>query len=465
MALAFGAALLCATIILGASLVAINSITRSHTSVTERDFRHLSSSQKLLSAVERRSIHLRSYLLTGNSLFLTRAQEVETDVARLVDVLKEVTLTYRGKTLLSEIERLIEEDKNRVDDFVAIASKLSRKELARQFENQIRPVGARLRDRLDELVLYKEEKVRAAMEVAHDTAGTATRLVVLMTCFALLLTLILTIVTTRTVSRLYVKLQRSLDEEANLAARLKKSNDELDRFASAASHDLQEPLRTISTFLQLLEMKNRNLLDSESKEYMHFVLDGCRRLKALVEALLAHSRTGHWPLETERISLRNIVNRTIRDLKKTVDETNAQFELGELPEVWGDSIQISQLFQNLISNAIKYRRAESPLVQISARHHESRWIISVRDNGMGIDSKDSNRVFETFHRLHSGKSIPGTGLGLSVCKNIVERHGGKIWCESVLGQGSIFYFTLPEVPASGKDPERVVQLLPLTNRG
>lgn len=465
MLLAFGAALLCAAVILGASLVAIRSITRSHTSITEQDFRHLSSTQKLLSAVERRSIHLRSYLLTGNATFLVRAQEAETDVERLVETLKEVTLTYRGKTLLSEIERLIEEDRNRVDDFVAIAPKLSRRELAKQFELQIRPVGARLRDRLDELVIYKEEKVRTAMETAHDTAGTATRLVVLMAVFALALTLILTVVTTRTLSRLYGKLQRALAEEENLANRLKKTNDELDRFASAASHDLQEPLRTIGTFLQLLELKNRHVLDKESKEYMHFVLDGCRRLKALVEALLVYSRTGHWPLEAERISLENIVKRTLQDLKKTIDESNTHVEWNALPEVWGDSMQISQLFQNLISNAIKYRREEKTRIEISAHPLESRWLISVRDNGIGIDTKDSDRVFESFRRLHSGKSIPGTGLGLSVCKNIVERHGGKIWCESVLGQGSVFYFTLPEAPKQTQNRDRVVPLHSVTKHG
>ena len=232
-------------------------------------------------------------------------------------------------------------------------------------------------------------------------------------------------------------------------AELKRSNEELQQFAYVASHDLQEPLRTVSSFTQLLAKRYRGKLGDEADEFIAFAVDGCRRMQDLINDLLLYCRVGTTsnfaPVDTEEA-----LSQALANLRVTIGETGAAVRNDPLPEIEGDLSQIVQLFQNLIGNAIKFRGAERPQIDVSARWDGSLWSFSIRDNGIGMEPRHLQRIFVIFQRLHTREEYKGTGIGLAICKKIVERHEGKIWAESTRGTGSIFHFTLP--PASDAVP-------------
>lgn len=239
--------------------------------------------------------------------------------------------------------------------------------------------------------------------------------------------------------------QRQLRLET-LAKELKRSNEALEAFASTASHDLKEPLCTISSFLKLIELKNVDQLQKESRQYLKYALSASERLQNLIQNLLDYSRIGMRDAELVDFKLSDAVKKARENLENALLENNARIGVGELPLVRGDFGRTIQLFQNLIANAIKYRSKSDPVIQINAKQCPGGWMIEVADNGMGIDKQFHARIFEMFRRLH-GQEIPGSGVGLGICKKIVEHRGGKIWVESELGKGSRFYFTIPhEVP-------------------
>ncbi len=225
---------------------------------------------------------------------------------------------------------------------------------------------------------------------------------------------------------------------------LARSNADLQQFAYVTSHDLQEPLRTITSFAQMLNVRYREKLDAEGLDYLNFIVSGAQRMKALIDALLAYSRvvnTDQAPFAP--VQLEGVVQWARMNLQSVINESGAQVTHDPLPTVEADQVQLVQLFQNLIGNAIKYARPGTPpAINISAERRAEEWVIEVRDNGMGIDPAHWERIFGVFKRLH-GKSVPGTGIGLAICKRIVEKHGGRIWLESEPGQGSRFFFTLP----------------------
>ena len=223
---------------------------------------------------------------------------------------------------------------------------------------------------------------------------------------------------------------------------LKHSNEELEQFAYISSHDLQEPLRTITSYLQLLQRKYQGNLDDKADKYINFAIEGAARMQNLIIDLLDYSRVGTGDDEPESIDCKFILNKVLFDIKALIKENNATISHDPLPEVMADSTQIVQVFQNLIINGIKFHGEEAPKIHISAEKIASEWVFSVQDNGIGIDPQYSERIFEIFKRLNSRERYPGTGIGLSICKKIVERHGGRIWVESELGKGSTFYFTL-----------------------
>jgi PAS domain S-box-containing protein len=228
---------------------------------------------------------------------------------------------------------------------------------------------------------------------------------------------------------------------------LQRSNEELEQFAYISSHDLQEPLRMITSYLQLLQKKYQGHLDEKADQYIHFAVDGASRMQNLIQDLLDYSRVGAGNNELESVDCEFILNTVLSNLKTVIKENNATVSHGPLPEVMADSIQIVQVFQNLILNGIKFHGEQVPKIHIAAEKKMSEWIFSVQDNGIGIDPQYSERIFEIFKRLNSRERYPGTGIGLAICKKIVERHGGRIWVESELGKGSTFYFTLPINPA------------------
>jgi len=225
---------------------------------------------------------------------------------------------------------------------------------------------------------------------------------------------------------------------------LKRSNEELGQFAYVASHDLQEPLRMVASYTQLLAQRYKGRLDSDADEFIAFAVDGCNRMQGLIQDLLSYSRAGANAEPLREISCEGALEKTLRNLRPTIQDSGATVTHDSLPTIMTDETQLIQVFQNLIANAIKYHGAEPPLVHVSAtRNSGNEWVFSVRDNGMGMEPQYFERIFILFQRLHGQKEFAGTGIGLAMCKKIVDRLGGRIWVESQPAKGSTFYFALP----------------------
>lgn len=236
--------------------------------------------------------------------------------------------------------------------------------------------------------------------------------------------------------------QRTAELE-KMTNELRRSNAELQQFAYVASHDLQEPLHVIKGFLNLFEKRYKDKLDEKGREFISFTIDGAKRMQDLIRDLLEFSRVGHKGKEFKPTECSVILERALFNLKAAIEKSGAQVTYNNLPIIMADATQFTSLFQNLIGNAIKFHGAEAPRVHISAEREGVEWLFSVSDNGIGIDPKSIDRIFVVFHRLHTRSEYPGTGIGLALCKKIVEHHGGHIWVESELQKGSTFYFTLP----------------------
>jgi PAS domain S-box-containing protein len=227
------------------------------------------------------------------------------------------------------------------------------------------------------------------------------------------------------------------------ATELQRSNQELQQFAYVVSHDLQEPLRMISSYLQLLQRRYRGRLDAEADEFIGYAVDGAARMGNLIRGLLAWSRVTTQGEAFQPVDCQAVVGSVLENLKLAIEESAAVITCEPLPTVRADATQLGQLFQNLIGNAIKFRAGSAPRIAITAARRDAEWQFSIRDNGIGIEPQHAERIFGVFQRLHTQEAYPGTGIGLAICKRIVERHGGRIWVESEPGQGAAFYFTLP----------------------
>ncbi len=223
---------------------------------------------------------------------------------------------------------------------------------------------------------------------------------------------------------------------------LERLNEELERFAYVASHDLREPLRKVTGFSELLENRYRGKLDEKADKYLYYIIDGSQRMQRLIEDLLTYSRLGRSTHEHEIINTYELAQNVLSDLSRLVDENLASVKIHELPDVIGHPSQIRQLFQNIVANAIKFRRDVAPQIEIWCDQKGDEAIFAIRDNGIGIDSGQFERIFGIFQRLHSREAYPGTGIGLAICKKIVELHGGRLWVESEPGSGSVFRFSL-----------------------
>jgi PAS domain S-box-containing protein len=235
-----------------------------------------------------------------------------------------------------------------------------------------------------------------------------------------------------------------ITERRKIEENLRRSNKDLEQFAYIASHDLKEPLRMISSYLQLLDRRYRETLDDNAKQYIHYAVDGALRLRTLIDDLLEFSRVGTNGGTWSIVDVAVVLKQTCETLQLVMQEAGAEISHGELPLIYADEGQCRLVMQNLIANAMKFRREVAPHVEF--------WCLTVEDNGIGIERQYFERVFVIFQRLHAREQYEGTGMGLAICKKIVERHGGSIWLESELGQGTRFHFTMPAVRESCEAP-------------
>jgi len=253
-----------------------------------------------------------------------------------------------------------------------------------------------------------------------------------------------------------------LDERAKELAR---SNSELQQFAYVASHDLQEPLRMVASFTQLLAKRYKDKLDDDAREFIDYAVDGATRMQTLISDLLTYARVGTQGKALAPTNCEELLDRVLQSIKFVIEETGAVISRDPLPVVMADPQQLGQLFQNLLTNAIKFRGKEPPSIKISVEKTGRDWKISVRDNGIGIAQEHADRIFVIFQRLHTKTEYPGTGIGLAICKKIIERHRGRIWFEPTPGGGSTFCFTIPAVPIPKKEEKQQNELrVPVNTR-
>lgn len=239
--------------------------------------------------------------------------------------------------------------------------------------------------------------------------------------------------------------QKKMEQKTmKITEELIHSNNELEQFAYITSHDLQEPLRSISSFTELLAHRYKDKLDPEADEFINYIINGTKRMQQMINDLLILSRINTKGKEFVPTNIKDVINKALENLHSLVDRNQAVITVDNMPIASIDETQFTQLFQNLIDNAIKFRNKDViPQIHISAREEGDKWILSVKDNGIGIDPDNFRKLFVIFQRLHSKEEYPGTGIGLVICKKIIERHNGKIWIESRLGEGSTFYFSIP----------------------
>ncbi len=236
---------------------------------------------------------------------------------------------------------------------------------------------------------------------------------------------------------------KAMEKLKRTTADLERSNTELQQFAYVASHDLTEPLRMVVSYLELLNLRAEKKLGAEEREFIGYAADGARRMQHLIQDLLAYARVDTRARPLEPIDCERVLASVLANLKVAIAESQTIVEHDPLPIVQGDVMQLTQVFQNLIGNAIKFRGREAPKIHVGARRENGEWVFHVRDNGIGIAPKNFERIFILFQRLHTRQEYAGTGMGLAICKKIIERHGGRIWVESKPGEGTTFFFTIP----------------------
>ena len=398
------------------------------------------------SALITRGVGGHALRMTGSIQDITGRKTIEEALAKTVQDLaaKAVELAETARRLAIKAEEADEARSKlaiKADELAETARKLAVKaEEAEETRGKLAVKADELAETARQLAIKAEEaeEARAKLAVkADELAETAAKLAVKAE------------EADETRSKLAVK----SDELAETTKELRRSNEELSQFASIASHDLQEPLRMVTSYVQLLSKRYKGRLDADADEFIAYAVDGTQRMKQLIQDLLAYSRVGTNGVDLRSAASEEALKRALWSLQGAIKESGAVVTHDALPVVLADASQLTQLFQNLVGNAIKYRGAEVPVIHISAAPSVAgRWRFLVRDNALGIDPEHFDRIFGMFQRLHGAGEYSGTGIGLAICKKIIDRHGGVIGVASKAGEGSTFHFTLGGAQPAGAAP-------------
>lgn len=400
----------------------------------------------------------RGYIIAGDESYLRPFQKGRDSAKEGLKEVRELTIDNpKQQADLALLEPLIEEGLTKMEAVIAIRRRAgfsagaaaTQKGFGKELVDQNRVVIADMKREEDRLLVLRLAELQAGSRRTRLViiSGEALGLFFLLVAGNLVRREMKKLAQAEAeVRTLNADLERKVaerTEDLSMRAKdLERSNTELLQFAYVASHDLQEPLRTISSFTQLLAKRYQDKLDDKAREFINFAVEGCKRMQALINDLLAFSRVGTHGKEHVAIQCDAALDRVLRGLKTAIEESGAVITRDPLPAVTGDEIQLCQLFQNLVGNAIKFRNKDVPKIHISAVRNGTGWKISFRDNGIGIASEHSDRIFVIFQRLHTKMQYPGTGIGLAICKKIAERHSGRIWFEPSPGGGSTFYVTI-----------------------
>ncbi len=414
--------------------------------------------EAVLSSVKDAETGQRGYLLTGQESYLKpyhlamesidpRIEQLKTVIVANPEQQQQLT-SLKGLIAqkLAELQLTIEMRKNQqVDTAMSLVSSNRGQQLMDQIRNLIQQMQGEENEQLKNWLTTREATIRKGQLIFL--------LGIVLTLFALYL--VSSAIQQETIERkqaeaslkqlndeLEARVQERTTELEEANTNLLRSNRELEQFAYVASHDLQEPLRAVNSYAQLITRKYQGNLDAKADKYLGYITEGATRMQQLINDLLAFSRVGTHGKPLVLTDCELVLSQVLDNLKVAITENQASVTHDPLPSVMGDEIQLIQLLQNLIANGMKFRREELPHVHVSANEQEHEWVFCVRDNGIGIESEYFERIFTIFQRLHSKSEYPGTGIGLAVCKKIVERHGGRIWVESTPGVGTAFYFTI-----------------------
>jgi signal transduction histidine kinase len=415
--------------------------------------------EKVVSSVKDAETGQRGYLLTGQESYLEPYRVTVKTIARQIEEINTLTATdpYQQQQLrilqpliaqkLAELKKTI--DLRKTQDFnTALSVVLS---------NQGQEIMDQIRNTIEQMQDAKNEQLKNRLKTREQTVNRSQLIFlsgIILNLFAFYLVYRAIQRETRERQQAEASLKQLNEElEARVQERTAKlkeanvnlvhSNRELEQFAYVASHDLQEPLRAVNSYAQLITRKYQGNLDAKADKYLGYIMEGATRMQQLINDLLEFSRVGTRGKPLKPTDCEAVLRQVLDNLKVAIAENYALVTHDPLPTIIGDEIHLIQLLQNLIGNAIKFRNEEPPQVHISAREQENEWLFEVRDNGIGLESEYFERIFTIFQRLHSKSEYPGTGIGLAVCKKIVERHGGRIWVESEIGAGTTFYFTTP----------------------
>lgn len=437
-------------------------IKQKETSVRVNNSRSkLQALEAVLSTVKDAETGQRGYLLTGQELYLEPYNLAVKTIDGQIATLREYTRADSAQQpQLSQMEELIRKKLAELKATIDL-KKNQNSDAAIQLvlTNQGKELMEQLRKLIHQMQAEENAQLQSWLKVREDAFQKGQ----LIFSGGILLNLIVFYLVYRAIAQetherqqaeqslqqlneaLEVRVQERTAELTEVNANLLHSNRELEQFAYVASHDLQEPLRAVNSYAQLLARKYEGNLDAKADKYLGYIQEGATRMQQLISDLLELSRVGTRGKALTPTPCEPVLRQVLDNLQVAIAENNAIITYGSLPRVMGDETQLIQLFQNLISNAIKFRREEPPQIHVCAMQQKNEWIFSVRDNGIGIEAEYFDRIFLIFQRLHGRSEYPGTGIGLAVCKKIVERHGGRIWVESVPDEGTTFYFSLNPV--------------------